>query len=164
MTSKLVCTLVLLTGVTLLSGLLVMAQDASSTQPVVGHAIKFAVSPPLRELAELPQPPHYGFHEANPIRRIPMKDFGYAVDPVEQSTAGPAANYAIGLHFLGIGNGFPYYSVSVAPPDTNMAVGDTQVVQWVNVSYAVFNKSNGAALTIAIPGNTLFSALGGDCA
>ena len=65
---------------------------------------------------------------------------------------------------LGVGHGFPYYSVSVAPPDTNMAVGDTQVVQWVNVSYAVFKKSNGAAQTIAIPGNTLFSALGGDCA
>ncbi len=164
MTRKLLCALLLVTGAISLSRLPMMAQDNSSSQPVVGHAAKFAVSPPLRELAELPQPPQYGFHEVNPIRRIPMKDFGYAVDPVEQSTPGPAANYSIALDFLGVGNGFPYYSVSVAPPDTNMAVGDTQIVQWVNVSYAVFRKSNGAALTIAIPGNTLFSALGGDCA
>ena len=116
MTRKLLCTLMLVSGVTLFSTLPMMAQDASSPQPVVGHAITFAVSQPLRELAELPQPPQYGFHEVNPIRRIPMKDFGYAVDPVEQSAAGPAANYSIALDFLGVGHGFPYYSVSVAPP------------------------------------------------
>jgi len=140
-----------------------MAQDNSSTTPIVNHAVHFAVSPPLRELAKLPQPAQYGFHEANPVRRYPMKEFGKVVDPVEQSFAGPAANYSIGINVLGVGNGFPNYSVPDAPPDTNMAVGDSQVVQWVNVSYAVFDKTTGQALTGAILGNQLFNNLGGNC-
>ena len=49
-------------------------------------------------------------------------------------------------------------------PITNIAVGDTQVVQWVNVSYAVFDKITGTPLTGAILGNTLWSSLGGICA
>src|SRR5271165_1371070 len=163
MTKRLLCTFMLTLCVLLLCGLSVTAQDNSSAMPIVNHASSFAVSAPLREIAKLPQAPQYGFHEVNPIHRIPMKDFGHAVDPVEQSTAGPAANYSIGLDFLGVGNGFPGYSVPDAPPDTNMAVGDTQVVQWVNVSYAVFDKATGTALTGAIQGNQLFKSLGGNC-
>src|SRR3974377_2028065 len=84
-----------------------MAKNNSSSAPTVTHAAKFAVSPPLRELAKLPQPAQYGFHEINPLGRIPMKEFGKVVDPGEQSFAGPAANYSIGLNVLGVGNGFP---------------------------------------------------------
>ena len=163
MTRKFFCAFLLAAGLLLLSSLPMLAQDNSSPAPTVRHAVSFAVSPPLRELAKLPQPPQYGFHEANPVRRIPMKEFGHVVDPVEQSTAGPAANYSIGLNFLGVGNGFPNYSVPDAPPDTNMAVGDTQVVQWVNVSYAIFDKATGTALTGAVQGNQLFKNLGGSC-
>ncbi|MGO9519864.1 MAG: hypothetical protein ACLPND_22735 [Candidatus Korobacteraceae bacterium] len=163
MTRKFLCALLLGGCVLLMCSLPMMAQNSSSSAPTVTHAVSFAVSSPLRELARLPQAPQYGFHEINPLGRIPMKDFGHAVDPVEQSTAGPAANYSIGLNILGVGNGFPNYSVPDAPPDTNMAVGDTQIVQWVNVSYAVFDKTSGKALTGAILGNALFSSLGGNC-
>jgi hypothetical protein len=52
------------------------------------------------------------------------------VDPVEQRGTAPAAMYSIGADILGVGNGFPGYTVSDAPPDTNMAVGDTQILQW----------------------------------
>lgn len=161
MIKRILCALMLAACV-LLSTLPMMAQNDSSV-PTVTHAVKFAVSPPLRELAKLPQPPQYGFREANPVRHIPMKEFGKVVDPVEQSFAGPATNYSIGLNFLGVGNGFPNYTDPDAPPDTNLAVGDTQVVQWVNVSYAVFDKASGKALTGAVLGNQLFSNLGGNC-
>ena len=63
-----------------------------------------------------------------------------------------------------MGNGFPNYSVPDAPPDTNLAVGDSQILQWVNVSFAVFDKYNGAIQAGPIDGNMLFSALGGPCA
>jgi len=36
--------------------------------------------PPLRELLKLPQPPAYGFPEVEPGNRVPMRDFGKAVD------------------------------------------------------------------------------------
>ena len=128
------------------------------------RAERFAISPPLRDLAKLPPSPQYGFHEANPVRRIPKPSMGPIVDTVVQSSVpGSGSNYTIGKNFLGVGNGFPNYSVPDAPPDTNMAVGDTQVVQWVNVSYTVCNKSNGQCGP-AIQGNSLWASLGGVCA
>jgi hypothetical protein len=129
------------------------AHDKSSPQPTIRRAVSFGVSPPLRELVKLPQPLRYGFHDFEPQRRIPVHASGAAVDPVEQSTAGTAASYSVGLNVLGLGNGFPNYPQGVSPPDTNMAVGDTQIVQWVNLYYAVFDKATGAPLTDALPGN-----------
>jgi len=134
-------------------------------QDAVHHPVAFAISDPLGELAKLPQPQHYGFHEANPVRRIPKRFSGQVVDPVEQSsTVVPEANYSIGANFLGVGNGFPNYSVPDAPPDTNMAVGDTQVLQWVNTSYTVCSKTSPYTCGPAVEGNTLWSNLGGICA
>ncbi len=145
-------------GLVLLS-LPVVAEDA------VQHAVAFAVSRPLGELAQQAQPQPYGFHEANPVRRIPKRNFGSVVDSVEQNfVQDQASNYTIGADFLGVGNGFPNYSVPDAPPDTTMAVGDTQIVQWVNVSYTVCQKTSPYTCGPAILGNALWSNLGGICA
>ena len=77
----------------------------------------------------------------------------------------PSINFTIGLDFLGVGNGFPGYTVPDAPPDTNMAVGDTQIVQWVNVSFAIFNKIAGAiSVGPILTGTSSFQALGAPCA
>ena len=128
------------------------------------HATRFAISPPLRDLAKMQQPPVYGLHLANPVRRIPKTPTGPVVDPVEQNHIVAPASVTLGANILGVGNGFPNYSVPDAPPDTNMAVGDTQIVQWVNVSYTVCSKTAPYACGPAIAGNTLWSALGGICA
>src|SRR5207244_6717696 len=51
-----------------------------------------------------------------------------------------------------------------APPDTNASVGTTQVVQWVNVDYAVFDKASGAVLKGPTPGNSFWSGFtAGNC-
>ena len=60
-------------------------------------------------------------------------------------------------------NSFPGYSFPDAPTDVNLAVGDTQVLQWVNVSYAVFNKTTGAVIAGPIAGNAFWSGFGGQC-
>ena len=140
----------------LLSGLPLAAQDPAH------HAVAFGISQPLGDLAKLPQPLQYGFREVNPIRLIPKRSFGQVVDAVEQrSLALPAANYTIGANFLGVGNGFPNFFVTVAPPDTNMAVGDTQIVQWVNLSFTVCLKTSPFTCGPAIAGNTLWQGLSG---
>ena len=164
-TSTTVFLFVLAASVLLLCSLPLSAQDSASPTPTVNEAVHFAVSPPLSELAKMPRAPQYGFHEASPVRRIPKPDFGVAVDPVLQNRffGPPAVNYTIGLDFLGVGNGFPGYTVPDAPPDTNMAVGDTQIIQWVNVSFAIFNKFNGAIEAGPILGGDLWAALGGPC-
>ncbi|HZP64485.1 MAG TPA: hypothetical protein VFB28_13810 [Terriglobales bacterium] len=137
-----------------------------SAQDTVQHPVAFGISARLSDLAKLPQAPHYGFHEANPVHRVPKRNFGQVVDGVEQGFVEPnfgptAGNYSIGANFLGVGNGFPNYSVPDAPPDTTMAVGDTQIVQWVNVSYTVCSKTSPYTCGPAIEGNTLWSGLSG---
>src|SRR2546422_319118 len=47
-----------------------------------------------------------------------------------------------------------------APPDTNGSVGSTQFVQWVNLSFAVFDKSTGGLLFGPAAGNTLWQGFG----
>ena len=146
---------------------LVVCSLPLAAQDQVKHPVAFAVSEPLGELAKQPQAPQYGFHEANPVRRVPKRfaGEGQVVDPVEQSSInGPEANYSVIANFLGVGNGFPNYSVPDAPPDTNMAVGDTQIVQWVNTSYTVCSKTSPYTCGAAIEGNTLWNKLGGVCA
>ena len=139
-----------------------VAQDNNT---YIQHARRFAISPRLDELAKTQQAPLYGLHLANPVRRIPKRPVGGAVvDPVEQSRQAPSASYTIGADILGVGYGFPNYSVPDAPPDTTMAVGDNQIVQWVNVSYTVCQKTSPYTCGAAIEGNTLWNALGGICA
>ena len=53
---------------------------------------------------------------------------------------------------LGVGVGFPNYSVPDAPPDTTLAVGTTEVVEWVNTSYVDLDKSTGADYPFERPG------------
>ncbi|HYW73271.1 MAG TPA: hypothetical protein VE961_19780 [Pyrinomonadaceae bacterium] len=82
------------------------------------------------------------------------------------SQSAPAASG--GKNISGLGNQFKgpqgNFSMMSAPPDTTGAVGDTQFVQWVNDSFAVFDKNTGNALVGPILGNQLFKPLGGHCA
>ena len=51
----------------------------------------------------------------------------------------------------------------VAPPDTNASVGNTQVVETVNTSYQVFNKSTGASVFGPVEISRVFSGVSGAC-
>src|SRR5436305_14806358 len=68
-----------------------------------------------------------------------------------------------GLAFDGLGNATLGFTIHAAPPDTNGAVGLTQYVQWVNSSFAVFDKSTGALLAGPTLGNVLWAGFGGGC-
>jgi len=164
MTRSKIAGLALLAMGSLVSCALPLAAQENNTY--IQHASRFAISPPLRDLAKMPQSPRYGLHLANPVRRIPKRPVGSGVvDPVEQSKAVPSTvAYTLGANILGVGNGFPNYSVPDAPPDTTMAVGDTQIVQWVNTSYTVCSKTAPYTCGPAIEGNTLWTSLGGVCA
>lgn len=150
----------------------VSAQNSpgASSRPVVNHAIRFAVSPPLRELVKQQQnQPRYGFHQAEPVRHPKLTRLmenvgrGPVMDGALQKLILPKVSAVPGLNLLGVGVGFPNYSVPDAPPDENLSVGPTQVVEWVNVSYAVFNKTTGAVELGPIEGNLLWQSLGGPC-
>src|SRR5207302_9151528 len=84
---------------------------------------------------------------------------------------GPAINASVSVNVDGI-NGVPnnpplgcpsISGAQVAPPDTNMAVGDTQVVQSVNLCYAVFSKASGALIAGPFKGNAFWVNMKSSC-
>lgn len=84
-------------------------------------------------------------------------------DPVLQAGATSTAAPASGIGMAGVGNGDYGFVPNAAPPDTNGAVGATQYVQWVNESFAVFDKATGALVYGPTAGNTLWAGFGGGC-
>src|SRR5712692_4671762 len=127
--------------------------------PEVITAIHHDVSPPLRDLR--PAPASSAHHV------VPLRSFGAVArtgtsDPVVQRTIAATVGTTPGLSFPGVGNGDYGFTPNAAPPDTNLSVGATQVVQWVNESFAVFNKS-GALVMGPTAGNSLWSGFGGGC-
>src|SRR5207302_1984710 len=97
-----------------------------------------------------------------PLRGFPRVASGLP-DAAVQSTVSAAAP-AVSSSFEGVGQGFVgpagTFSVQVAPPDTNGAVGPSHFVQIVNISFAVFSKS-GTVLYGPAKINTLFTGFGG---
>jgi hypothetical protein len=121
------------------------------------------VSPPLREMILHAPPPSLEKKEAEPVRRIPLPPgLTQQEDSVLQRTVVPFTP-VVGTSFEGLGAGQYGFSVTGAPPDTNGTVGATQYVQWVNTSFAIFNKSSGALIAGPTAGNTLWSGFGGGC-
>jgi hypothetical protein len=111
-----------------------------------------------------PQAPRGGEKEEMP-RHVFTPPDGLAdgtPDPVAQTAM--AFSVATNLiNFAGVGNGDYGFAPDAAPPDTNGAVGTTQYVQWVNESFAIFDKSTGALQYGPAAGRTLWQGFGGGC-
>lgn len=97
-----------------------------------------------------------------PLKLLPLPPGLQEPDPVVQQQAGPQVGTTAAAGFAGVGFGDYGFAPDAAPPDTNLAVGRTQVVQWVNESFAIFSKSGGL-LKGPTAGNTLWSGFGGGC-
>src|SRR3989442_1309480 len=137
--------------------------QAPAAGPVeVSQAIQHDVSPPLRDMHVAG--PGTANKREKPLRLLPQVPPGQdAPDPIVQAPGGPNVGTTPGLSFAGVGNGDYGFAPNAAPPDTNGAVGATQYVQWVNESFAVFNKSSGARILGPTAGNILWSGFGGGC-
>jgi hypothetical protein len=85
-----------------------------------------------------------------------------ALTPYTQTATFQPLGAPIGVNFEGLGLGTPGFSISGAPPDTTLAVSPTQIVQWVNSQFAVYNKAGVPQLASPgfLNGNTIWSALG----
>jgi hypothetical protein len=117
----------------------------------IGHD----VSPPLRDATPFMNATEA--HARRPRRLIGL-DGPVIDDPVVQTVPGPAVAVIRRLNFPGVGNGDYGFTPDSAPPDTNGVAGATQYVQWVNESFAVFDKITGAiAPGFPKAGNTVFA-------
>jgi len=135
---------------------------AQSAKAVVTPAAAQAVSGRVSGMG-LATSPGIEERREQPLRLFPMPPGQEKPDPVLQPQPGPNVATTTPTGFAGVGQGDYGYSDQFAPPDTTMAVGPTQVVQWVNADFAVFSKT-GALLKGPVAGNTLFANLGGRCA
>jgi Protein of unknown function (DUF1573)/Abnormal spindle-like microcephaly-assoc'd, ASPM-SPD-2-Hydin len=94
---------------------------------------------------------------AGPLRSKAAAEMsGPQEDPLVQKHAQPLVSATPGVSFSGIGS--PGY----VPSDSNLAVGPNDIVEVVNVQFAIYNKSGA---TLAGPTNilNLFTPLGGQC-
>ena len=137
------------------------AQDRSGPTVEVSSAVHHDLSPALRDMA--PSAPTARRLTERPLRLIGSPRPGQADGALQSQTVGPAVGTSAGLSFAGVGAGDYGFAPDAAPPDTNGAVGATQYVQWVNESFAVFNKSTGAIVQAPRAGNTIWTGFGGNC-
>ncbi|MFN0166066.1 MAG: beta strand repeat-containing protein [Bryobacteraceae bacterium] len=131
-------------------------------------AIQRDVSPPLRDIKY--RPPKKEKPHEKPMRAIPQAAQAVGApqqDTAVQAAAAPLVAASNGLNLIGLGAGFVgpqgAFDVEVVPSDPDGAVGANQYVQWINIAFAVFNKTTGAVLLGPIPGNALWSGFGGPC-
>ena len=81
------------------------------------------------------------------------------VDAAVQGGFGPLVMPAAIMNFDGVGN-----VDGVLPPDTEGDVGVNYYVQWVNLSFDIFDKTTGvSAIGGPVPGNSLWTGFGGSC-
>jgi hypothetical protein len=144
----------------------------AQTQPhaTVVKAVRRAFSPPLSQM--VPLPPASGGLGSDPDDVMPLGRHAARTTPsagVQRSAdanpvlALPALSTDSGLNILGVGTGFSDYTEQAIVPDTNVAVGATQFVQFVNDTFAVFDKSTGNLIYSPASGNTLWQNLGAPC-
>jgi hypothetical protein len=126
--------------------------------PIVNQALHVDESPPLQDLKAVPAEP-----EPEEEADEPLMQSANEPDGALQTTILPAISLTTVSQFAGVGAGDYGFSPHATPPDTSGAVGATQYVQWVNTSFAVFDKRTSKLLLGPEPGNTLWSGFGGDC-
>jgi hypothetical protein len=139
--------------------------------PIVSPFVKHDVSPPLRTLKGTPA--SGGGHRAIPLHRTAPLPGGKAnalKAPIQPRVTPHMP--ATSSNFDGVGNGFTgpqgTFTVNMAPPDPNGAVGPQDYVQIVNTDLAIFNKDPsrgtvGAVRYGPVANNTLWSGVGGLC-
>ncbi len=128
--------------------------QGGSPQVEVIPEVHHDVSPPLRDIAPIPPGKERHVHPVHPIHEL-NPNAQLQEDPVVQTAVGSFVVTTNIHNFAGVGDGAYGFTPNAAPPDTNGAVGATQFVQWVNESFAVFDKATGNLLHGPVTGNTL---------
>jgi hypothetical protein len=145
------------------------AGPAGGPTPIVDQSIHHDESPPLRSMMGPPEPddPNKDSHQDDTNTPRPAVPAGPVNDTAIQSNmSGPAAPTMIGSGFDGVGDNFSgpqgTFHVNSAPPDPDMAVGTTHIVQIVNSAIAIFDKT-GKVLQGPSPTKNLWTGFGGGC-
>jgi hypothetical protein len=138
------------------------AQGLAVGRPEWSAASRHDTSRPLREM---PARPAISTREDFDVKHeVPRPELPQADTAIQSIVVAPLAAVN-GTSFDGVGEGNSQfaYNATYAPPDTVGEAGLTQFVQWVNASFAVFDKATGTRLYGPAGGNTIWTGFGGDC-
>ncbi len=147
--------------------LLVMGMLPVSTfadNPMVSREVKHDVSPPLRNLT--PGQASTATDQQQLVARPTRPALANAQpDPVAQQLTVPLSGVSTGPNFDGqsANDNRNLLGFAFVPPDTNGAVGATQFVQIVNVTYAVYDKKTSALVLGPALIHTVWTGFGGPC-
>ena len=152
---------VLSAAVLLAAGLASASAQTNSSAPSVSRPSSSAVSPNLSDLPTAHWAQGQNLKLVPAPKPLPPRNAGpggaSSEDKALQKQEGPHLGSQSKTHFGGVGaNGY-------IPPDPNIAVGKTYIVQMVNSQIAVFNKS-GTLLSGPTALSSLWTGLGGACA
>ena len=135
--------------------------DPGNGRPESSGAVHHDTSGPLRDT---PSKGRSTIQHEHPMKPMPFAPSTGAPDTAVQAVAATSVASTSTVNIAGVGKGDYGYTPNSAPPDTSGAVGATQYVQWVNESFAVFDKTTGAiAAGFPKAGNTLWTGFGGGC-
>ena len=102
------------------------AHPSVLTNPEVNYPLQFDISPALRDMATALSPETA---QALPVRHPKLQQLHAqqsqqpSADGALQTSVLPLVNASINLNLLGVGNGFPNYTVHGAPSDVNGFAG-----------------------------------------
>ncbi len=144
---------------------LFLVSSAFAGGPDVIKASRHDVSPPLSLIAHGAPLSSKANPQAATARPTGPLVTNPNADPVAQPLTSPLTGVTLGLNFDGQSAddnrallGFAY-----VPPDTNGAVGASQYVQMVNVTFAVYDKRTGALEFGPAVIHSLWNGFGGPC-
>jgi hypothetical protein len=151
----------LVAGLFLAQAALLLAVPATGgriVKPTTITAVRFGVSKPLREInaPPAPAPPEFELKELEP-QLHPLPNAPRPHDSLVQRRRGGGSIPAPGQSFDGVGN-----VNGVQPADTTMDVSPNQILDWVNLSYSVYDRS-GNLLKGPLNGTAFWTGLGGPC-
>ena len=131
----------------------------AQSEPDVQYPVHSDISPPMRDIVSVVTPPSARSSFAPmPVPRTPVSG---QVDGALQTTPGAPLSATKGIDFDGVG---APNTCNCAPPDTNMAAGPNHLVQWVNSSYAVYDKAGVIFPGYPKAGSSIWSGFGsGEC-
>lgn len=151
-----------------------LAQQAGLVKaggPQSGTAVQHDVSPPLREMVTRVAPPS-GLSKEVALRAPHIQrerpNASQGQDPLRQTDARPFPEAAVSLppsvSFAGLSDDDNASIVGgrIVPPDTNGDVSPNYYVQYINLIWAVWDKS-GTLLVGPFPGNSFWQGFGGAC-
>jgi subtilisin-like proprotein convertase family protein len=154
-----------LTGTGVMAGSAIPAQAKPQPHSTIRHEAHHDNSSPLASIAPQPLPDENEARSPVRLKIMPNRGLGKHADQMIQAAVGPGGP-AVRTGFDGLGEGFTgpagSFDVTSIPPDTNAAVGTTQIVEIVNTGFAVFNK-DGTVVYGPAATNTLFTGFGGPC-